>query len=146
MDRSWSGGSHSTAGDYCRILSHQVRIPFSLFSFPSSFFGFSSLLFCFFSLEPLSKHCCSLPHVRNSSWQSYIVDSKSWNPAGLKVLGSSLCQWNLDSGFHALVGIRVLWAVFRIPELRIPVCTSKLLPDSGFHIPIHGAKTAEVKG
>lgn len=45
-----------------------------------------------------------------------------------------LLQWNLDSGFQLLVGLR-------IPEPRIPDSTSKSsqLPESGF--PYVGRKT-----
>ena len=38
-------------------------------------------------------------------------------------MDSSLCQWNLDSGFHSFVG-------FRIPKPRILDSTS--IPESGF--------------
>ena len=51
---------------------------------------------------------------------------------GFQVLDSSLCQWNLDSGFRSLVGYRIPWAVFWIPKPRIPDSISKLFPDSGF--------------
>ena len=33
--------------------------------------------------------------------------------SGFQVLSFSLCEWNLDSGFQSLVGIRMPWAVFR---------------------------------
>ena len=36
-----------------------------------------------------------------------------------QVLDSSLCQWNLESGFQLFVGFRIHWAVFRIPKPRI---------------------------
>ena len=54
---------------------------------------------------------------------------------GFLILGTGfriLCQWNLDSGFQALVGFRIPWTVFRIPKPRIPELTSKTVPDSGF--------------
>ena len=53
--------------------------------------------------------------------------------SGFQALDSSLCQWNLDSGFQSLVGLRIPWAAFRIPTLRILDSTSKMFPDSGFH-------------
>ena len=63
------------------------------------------------------------PHVRESktSWDAgfHAVDS------GFQVLDSSLCQWNLDSGFQSLVGFRIPWAGFRIPKPRNPDSTSK---------------------
>ena len=37
------------------------------------------------------------------------------------------------------MGFRILWAVFRIPKLRIPDSTCKFFPDSGIWIPLHGA-------
>ena len=46
------------------------------------------------------------------------------------------CHWNLDSGFQSLVRLRILWAVFRIPKLRIPDSTRQAkifrIPKSGF--------------
>ena len=49
----------------------------------------------------------------------HVVDSR------FQVLDSSLCQWNLDSGFQSLVGFRIPWAVFRIPKPGIPDSISK---------------------
>ena len=46
--------------------------------------------------------------------------------SGFQVLNSSLCQWNLDSGFQSLVGSRIP----RAKISRIPNTTSKNLPDS----------------
>ena len=40
--------------------------------------------------------------------------------SGFEVLDSSICQWNLDSGYQSLVGFRIPWAVFQIPKPRIP--------------------------
>ena len=51
--------------------------------------------------------------------------------AEFQVPDSSLCQWNLDSGFQSLVALRTPTAVFRIPKPRIPDFTGKTLPDSG---------------
>ena len=102
MDRGWSGGSYSTAGDNCCILSHQVRIPFSPFFLFS--FGFSPPFFPFFPrkikqtlLKPAP--CKESETVLDSGIQT--VES------GLQVLDSSLCQRNLDSGFQSLVGFRI---------------------------------------
>ena len=64
-----------------------------------------------------------LPHVRESKT---VLDS------GFHTVDSSLCQWNLDSGFHLLVGFRIPGAVFWIPNSRIPHSTSKISPNSGF--------------
>ena len=66
------------------------------------------------------------PFVRKS-----IKICKSW----IWIQGTGflvLCQWNLDSGFQSLVGVRIRWAVFRIPKAKIPGCTSKI---SGSWIP-----------
>ena len=46
--------------------------------------------------------------------------------SGFQVLDFGPCQWNLDSGFQSLVGFRIPWAVFQIPEPRIPDSTSKI--------------------
>ena len=51
--------------------------------------------------------------------------------SGFQDLDSSLCQWNLDSGFQSLVGFRTPWPVFRIPKPRIS--------HSRIRIPLHGA-------
>ena len=75
------------------------------------------------------------PYVRESktSWDSgfHAVDS------GFQVLDSSLCQWNLDSGFQLLVGFQIPWAVFRIPKHRIQDSFSCIpyskAQKSGFH-------------
>ena len=64
-----------------------------------------------------------LPHVRESKT---VLDS------GFHTVNSSLCQWNLDSGFHLFVGFQIPWAVFWIPKSRIPHSTSKILLNSGF--------------
>ena len=45
--------------------------------------------------------------------------------SGFQVLDSRLCQWNLDSGFKSLEGLR-------IPKPRIADSASNF-PDSGFH-------------
>ena len=52
--------------------------------------------------------------------------------SGLQVLDSSLFQWNLDSQFQLIVGVRILWAVLRPPKPRIPDFTCKFFQDSGF--------------
>ena len=74
---------------------------------------------------------------------------KSW----IRIPGTGLlvlCQWNLDSGFQSLVGVRIRWAVFRIPKAKIPGCTSKIsgswIPNAKIsrtwrsEIPLQGAK------
>ena len=43
--------------------------------------------------------------------------------SGFQVLDSSICQWNLDSGFQSFVGFRIPWAVFSDSKTQ----------DSGFH-------------
>ena len=63
--------------------------------------------------------------------------------SGGQVLDSSLCQWNLDSGFQSLVdsGILELFSRFQSPGFRIlrvkfsriPDSKSKNFPDSGLH-------------
>ena len=66
---------------------------------------------------------------------------------GFQVLDSSLCQWNLDSGFQSLVGFRTPCTVFRILKPRIPNSTCTIFPDfgsrkkkfSGIRNPLHGA-------
>ena len=56
--------------------------------------------------------------------------------SGFQVLDSSICQWNLDSGFQSLVGFRIPWAVVQIPKPRIPDSMSKNFPDCGIRIPL----------
>ena len=54
-------------------------------------------------------------------------------------LDSTLCHWNLDTGFQSLVGFRIPSAVFRIPKPRTSNSTSKNFPDSRIRIPyFHG--------
>ena len=70
------------------------------------------------------------PHVRQSK---IVLDSGFYvTDSGLQVLDSSLRQWNLDSQFQLLVGVRILWAVLRTPKPRIPDSACKFFPDSGF--------------
>ena len=69
----------------------------------------------------------SHPMLENPRYSGFHVTD-----SGLQVLDSSLCQWNLDSQFQLLVGIRIIWAVLRTPKPRIPDFTRKFFPDSGF--------------
>ena len=46
-----------------------------------------------------------------------IPDSTPWIPDS-GWLDSSLCQWNLDSGFQSTVWFRIPWAVFWIPKTQ----------------------------
>ena len=63
-------------------------------------------------------------------WTNVLRDTVD---SGLQVLDSSICHWNLDSGFQSLVRFRIPWAVFRIPKPRVPGSTSKICPDSYFN-------------
>ena len=60
--------------------------------------------------------------------QSWILESTPRIPdSGFQVLDSSLCQWNLDSGFQMwFSAIPASWAVFWILKPRIPDSTSKI--------------------
>ena len=67
-----------------------------------------------------------------ASVSANIRESKTvWDPefhtvdSRLRVLDSSLCQWNFDYGLQSLVGFRVSWIVFRVPKSMIPDSTSK---------------------
>ena len=62
-----------------------------------------------------TSHVCYISvHIRESKT---VLDSGFHDTgSGLQVLDSSICQWNLDSGFQSLVGFRIPWA-----------------QDSGFH-------------
>ena len=57
-------------------------------------------------------------------------DSRRWFPNSLLDDG--------DSGLQSLVGIRIPWAVFQIPKLRIPDSSGKDFPDSGIQISLNG--------
>ena len=52
--------------------------------------------------------------------------------SGGQVLDSSLCQWNLDSGFQSLVdsGFLELFSRFQSPGFRIPRVKFSRIPDS----------------
>ena len=65
-----------------------------------------------------SSHARKSKTVLNSGLHA--VDS------GFQVLNSSLCWWNLDSGFQSLVG-------FQIPNSRVSDSTSKIFPNAGLH-------------
>ena len=69
--------------------------------------------------------------------QSWILESTPRIPdSGFQVLDSSLCQWNLDSGFQMrFSAIPASWTVFWILKPRIPDSTSKNFPDSRNQIP-----------
>ena len=56
-------------------------------------------------------------HVRES--KTVLDSGLNIVDSGFQVPDSSLCQWNLDSGFQLPVGFRTHWAVFRIPKPRI---------------------------
>ena len=75
-----------------------------------------------------------------ASRQSWILD---WIPGrGFRIQGKGfqfLSVELLDPVFQSLVGFQIPWAVFRIPEPRIPVSASKNFPDSGIWIPLHVA-------
>ena len=69
--------------------------------------------------------------------------------SGLRVLDSSLCQYNLDSGLQSSVGPRISRAVFRIPQamfsaFRIPDSRRNNFPDSGIRISLHGRLLARI--
>ena len=80
--------------------------------------------------------------LQKKIWKSWILIPGT----GLLVL----CQLNLDSGFQSLVGVRIRWAVFRIPKAKIPDCTSKIsgswIPNAKIsrtprsEIPVQGSK------
>ena len=86
----------------------------------------ASFFFCmFFLLFQSSKKL--LPHIRESRT---VLDSGFHAvDSGFQVLDSSLCQWNVDSGFQSLVGFPIPWAVLRIPKPMVPDSVSKHFPD-----------------
>lgn len=76
----------------------------------------------------------SSPCVRQSRKPLTVLDSRfrtvDWGSRyRIPVFG----QWNSDSGFQSLVGIRILWARFQIPKPRSLDSTSKIFPESEFH-------------
>ena len=65
-----------------------------------------------------------LPHGRESKT---VLDSGFHLVySGFPLLDSSLCLWNLDSGFQSSMGFRIRWAVFQIPKPRILDPTGKI--------------------
>ena len=70
----------------------------------------------------------SSPKVRES--KKVLNSGIPYRDSGFQVLDSSLCQWNLNSGFWSLVGFRTPWALFRIPRPMMPHFTSKHFPYS----------------
>ena len=56
-----------------------------------------------------------------------------------QALDSSLCQWNLDSGFQSMVRFWVPRAVLQFPTRRIPDSKRKNFPDVGIRISLYGA-------
>ena len=79
------------------------------------------------------------PHVRESRT---VLDSGFHAvDSGFRVPDSCLFLWNLDSGFQSfVVGFRIPCVVFRIPKPMIQDSASKIFPDSGIQMPLHGAK------
>ena len=67
------------------------------------------------------------PHIRESKTVLdsgfHAVDSR------FQVLDSSLCQWNLDSGFQSLEEFRIPLAHF--PSFLIPRAKISCIPESG---------------
>ena len=61
------------------------------------------------------------------------------SPRAMYVPDYSRCNWNLDSGFQALVGFPIPLVVFRIQQNfpRIPDSTSKHFRDSGLGCGVH---------
>lgn len=64
-------------------------------------------------------HCAAVsPHVRKSN-TVLDLDSTPWIPdssTGFR----TFCQWNVKLRFQKLVGFRIPWSVFRIPEAKFP--------------------------
>ena len=82
--------------------------------------------------------CPVLPHLSESKTLDSGIHAMD---SGCKLLDSSRCQCNLDSGFQSLVGFQIPLAIFRIQAkfldpmnriFRIPLFTSKRFPDSRF--------------
>ena len=76
------------------------------------------------SFSPVYYYIIS-PHVRKS--KTFLDSGFHAVDSGFQVLDSSLCHWNLDSGFQPLVGFPIPYAEFRIPQAKIS------------RIPLHGA-------
>ena len=54
--------------------------------------------------------------------------------SGVQVLEFSLCQWNVDSGFHPLVdsGFLELYSGFQSPGFHKQTFPGFFIPESGF--------------
>ena len=64
-------------------------------------------------------HCAAVsPHVRKSN-TVLDLDSTPWIPDS-RTGFRTFCQWNVKLRFQKLVGFRIPWSVFRIPEAKFP--------------------------
>ena len=72
--------------------------------------------------------------IQGNSRLSWMLDCTPWIPDfQFRYWIQNLCQWNIDSGFHSLVGFRVPRAVFQNPKPKILCSKRKSFPDCGFH-------------
>ena len=68
-------------------------------------------------------HCAAVsPHVK---WKGIEDSLGIWIPRrGFRSPSTGwfqiFCQWNVDFRFQSLVGFRIPWAVFRIPQAKFP--------------------------
>ena len=106
-----------------------ASILWPLWCFRGGLGSLKRLIVSWFSIKQAIKP--NAPHVRE-----FTVIAGFWIPRRgfrINVMNSSVCQWNLDSGFQSLVWFRNPWAVFRIPKPRI-LDSGKIsrIPKSGF--------------
>ena len=73
--------------------------------------------------------CPVLPHLSESKTSDSGIHAMD---SGCKLLDSSRCQCNLDSGFRSLVGFQIPLAIFRI-QAKFLDPMNRIFPDSTFH-------------
>ena len=72
------------------------------------------------------------PRVRESKT---VLDSRIHaTDSGFEVLDSSVCQWNLDSGFQVRFRILELYSGFGSPGFRIPQAKISQIPETRFPV------------
>ena len=88
--------------------------------------------------RPIRYMTINLRQDRATQLHSVITETAPKSP--FFCVKTSVCQWNLDSGFQSFVGFRIPWGAFPIPKPRIRDFTGKNFLDSGIRVLYHRAK------